>query len=104
MTTLTLKVNSGWWTFTDALKNRQAFTTPNGTLHAEPGRASHTGQLPAEYVPSARQADYVVYSYQTPIAWHTPYAGWLYPAERYSVTTTKHQGRVHTALSQLDAS
>jgi hypothetical protein len=42
---------------------------------------------------------YVVYSYGTPIAWHI-YATdeWVVPAEKYSTTTSKHQGLVRRAL------
>ena len=41
--------------------------------------------------------DYVVYSYKTPIAWHTP-DGWVYPSHTYSVSTTRHQGVVRQAI------
>ncbi len=54
-----------------------------------------------------RKIDYVIYSYQTPIAWH--YADihlgtvhqdgrWEIPEARYSVTTTAHQRAVRTAI------
>lgn len=41
-------------------------------------------------------ADYVVYSYSTPIAWCIGGA-WVIPCESYSVTTTKHQNIVRRA-------
>lgn len=37
---------------------------------------------------------YVVWSYETPIAWYTE-AGWVVPPVKYSVTTSKHQGRLY---------
>lgn len=51
-----------------------------------------------------REIDYVVFSYDTPIAWH--YAatlpgngdGWYISEERYSVTTTTHQRAVRVAI------
>jgi hypothetical protein len=81
---------------------------------ATPHGAGELGRLPAEYHASARRADYVVWSYATPIAWHVPasdhlmpegstaYAGgWIMPDQSYSVTTGKQQGRIRTALSVL---
>lgn len=38
--------------------------------------------------------DYVVYSYATPIAWHTP-KGWYKVEQKFSVTTSKHQGTLY---------
>ena len=42
--------------------------------------------------------DYVVYSYQTPIAWHDS-EGWHIPADKFSPTTSKHQTYVRRAVS-----
>lgn len=59
----------------------------------------HTGRLSRE---DARQfledrPDYIVWSYNTPIAWHG-IRGWVIPDEKYSVTTSGHQNRVRHAL------
>lgn len=46
--------------------------------------------------------DYVVYSYNTPIAWHvngTAVSEWVYPVVKYSPTTSAHQSKIRTALS-----
>lgn len=43
-------------------------------------------------------ADYIVYSYATPIAWHIG-GSWVMPHDRYSVTTSKHQSIVRKAIS-----
>jgi hypothetical protein len=45
-----------------------------------------------------RKIDYVVYSYQTPIGWHTTEGVWTVPDTRYSVTTTNHQRTLRTAI------
>lgn len=115
-----LTVNGGWWQFTEPLQNLEAFDT-HGALCGRPGAAGgwSIGRLPSEYHESVGWADYVVYSYNTPIAWHLPAGSpaeayppkvwytmdpqgeWITPAEKYSVTTTKHQGRIFTAISQL---
>jgi hypothetical protein len=45
------------------------------------------------------QVDYVVYSYGTPIAWHTS-EGWYVVAQKFSVTTSKHQTYVRRAIAE----
>lgn len=115
-----LKVNGGWWQFSQPLQDLEAFTT-HGSLCGKPGNASGwaVGRLPEQYRSSVYHADYVVYSYATPIAWHLPAGSpssayppgvwysmhpdgeWITPEEKYSVTTSKHQGHIFTAISQL---
>jgi hypothetical protein len=69
-------------------------------MHGEPSNGHVVfGRLVTEYHPSVCTATYVVYSYGTPIAWRLRDDGWHVPAERYSVTTSKQQGRVRAALS-----
>ena len=62
----------------------------------------HTGQLPYVFVDALRadidEVDYVVFSYATPIAWHVNGKGWVYPDTKYSVTTSKHQGKVRMGM------
>jgi hypothetical protein len=43
---------------------------------------------------------YVVYSYRTPIAWHTDAEGWYLVAQKFSPTTSKHQGYVRRAVAE----
>src|SRR5687768_2943852 len=59
------------------------------------------GQLSVVYYESVKHADYVVYSYDTPIAWLT-YGMWHMPDKKYSVSTSKHQGKISTALSVME--
>lgn len=40
---------------------------------------------------------YVLYSYQTPMAWYNGDI-WVIPDEKYSVSTTTHQGAFRTAI------
>lgn len=50
--------------------------------------------------------DYVVYSYQTPIALHITRGAdsfWVCPETHYSQTTSCHQGRINTAASVSDS-
>lgn len=52
------------------------------------------GQLPVVWHdPFVHDAPlYVVYSYDTPIAWFSPLRGWVVPQRKYSATTSRHQG------------
>ena len=62
------------------------------------------GQLPLEWHPSAKRACYMVYSYNTPIAWYVAWSEnrWVVPDVKYSNTTTNHQGKITVALSVID--
>ncbi|QBZ72290.1 hypothetical protein SEA_CIRCINUS_248 [Streptomyces phage Circinus] len=97
-----LTTRSSWMDFRDTLRARESFTTSGAlTGVSKPGYVT-MGQLPAEYRASAQMAVYVVYSYRTPIAWCLPSGDWVCPDTRYSVTTSRHQSKVRTAVSQLD--
>lgn len=61
------------------------------------------GELPYTYIADVQKADYVVYSYATPIGWHTPEkhnpAGrWTVPSLKYSQSTSRHQNIVRGAV------
>ena len=45
--------------------------------------------------------DYVITSYATPIAWHTP-RGWHLVDQRFSVTTSCHQSQVRRGLATIE--
>jgi hypothetical protein len=44
--------------------------------------------------------NYIVYSYGTPIAWHTLSFGWYIVEQKFSVTTSKHQNTVRRATAE----
>lgn len=78
---------------------------------------ANVGQLPQHYreqfAADATLIDYVVWSYETPIAWHvadvdggpsTGYDGfWEIPWVRYSQTTSQHQARITGAIRHANA-
>lgn len=72
-----------------------------GALRAVTG-GSNTGYLPYPYARAfhADRPTYVVYSYDTPIAWYG-LRGWVVPAVKYSITTTSHQRVVETQLRHI---
>ena len=84
------------------VKERKEFKNGTGSLRGLRtgglGARSY-GHLPPEARrPSLDKAEYVVYSYWTPIAWC--YRGrWYYPNVSYSPTTTQHQGWVKMGMA-----
>lgn len=61
----------------------------------------YTGRLPKGWADlfthNIPVIDYVVYSWATPIAWHTP-SGWIYPAVNYSGYSSRHQWYAFRAI------
>jgi hypothetical protein len=84
----------------EAIRDREDFNT-SGALK---GRKVTTGQCPdggrllgserENYYEDMPHIDYVVTSYDTPIAWHTP-GGWYKVKQKFSLTTSKHQGNLY---------
>lgn len=92
--------NSSFLDYRPVLEGLERFVT-SGALSGNPvsGLAGLSlGYLPREWHDLARNADYAVYSYGTPIAWHLPEGGWVVPEHRYSATTSAHQGKIRAAL------
>lgn len=60
----------------------------------------HPGKLPAQWEQQydATEVMYTVSSYDTVIAWCTPDYQWTVPSVRYSMSTTRHQNLVRTAV------
>lgn len=103
---------AGWWHYADALQAGKPFDTPTGNLRGErhtPGQHVRRGELPEAHAATLDRADYVVWSWQTPIAWHDPMditsraarGRWHVPAVHYSQTTTIHQGKILTAVQEV---
>lgn len=95
---------------TPLIAKREPFTNqtrlPN-TPRSRPGsfrgvrQYGTRGHLPEKFVlPSLTEADYVVYSYDTPLAWHHQDT-WHYASVAYSPTTSAHQHVVRMALRDV---
>jgi len=87
-----------WQTPEYAIRNRQPFDASH--LHGRTG--SHGAGWASNDLSNAEReslaaADYVVLSYDTPIAWHDV-LGWKMPNLRYSLTTSQHQSTVRVAI------
>lgn len=83
----------------EAIRDRKVFTT-HGALYSLDAGVHYwcSGQLSGEdleaFQRDVSKIDYTVFSYNTPIAWHTP-EGWHRVSQRFSVTTSKHQGKLY---------
>lgn len=127
------RVNAdSWKVLEEILADHADFNDESASIRGRVVGDNHfptTGKLPDEYAIEFLDArkesrlEYVVYSYNTPIAYRM-YTGraknpvyasngkrvgwsdyvWVVPDVRYSVTTSKHQGKVRTALSQISTS
>jgi hypothetical protein len=103
-----MRTRDGWWEFRDTLASRTPFNTHGALRGRVRPESSESGYL-RDKSPAAAQLwqadqskiDYVVYSYNTPIAWQvtgTTFSEWIYPDVRYSRTTSAHQSKIKTAL------
>lgn len=74
-------------------------TSLTGRL-ARPGRG--TGVLPSNEVQrlASDLPTYIVYSYETPIAWWSPNGGWHMPAFSTTQTTNRHRSIVRRAIKE----
>lgn len=105
-----MKVSSRSIKVASLIHERTEFET-YGALSAEWNGGYPLGQLPqpwrdiliAHTTNSQGQVEraYVVYSYQTPIAWWTKAHGWVIPPVKYSRTTSVHQGKLYLALASV---
>lgn len=84
----------------EAIANRDDFTT-SGSLKGQ--NVSGLGPWDSgrlfgpdhdRFREDSGRVDYVVTSYATPIAWHTP-DGWHIVDQRFSVTTSRQQGNLY---------
>lgn len=84
----------------EAIRDREDFTT-HGALRGGWAKGwEGTGYLNIEEAAefaraAAAKPIYVVWSYGTPIGWWTDMYGWHRVEQRFSVTTSKHQGKMY---------
>jgi hypothetical protein len=117
MTRATFRVNADSWTHLQQIlvATPDDFNPESASLRGrrvDGVRYFECGRLPHDERSKLMDSvlTYVIYSYDTPIAYRrvsywnrngTANYEWIVPDARYSVTTSKHQGKVRTALSQI---
>ena len=83
------------------IASRDPFQSHTGSFSGVSDPSAHSGRLAASdadlFQQDAGVIDYTVYSYATPIAWHTP-DGWTVLGSRFSPTTSRHQSVVRRAM------
>lgn len=96
------KDSTSWMKLEDWLTQGFEFVNSTKSFRGlrKPGWPINTGRLPDKWRVSAQNPanDFIVWSYDTPIAWHHPQTGWIIPDVKYSNTTTAHQNKIRTAL------
>lgn len=82
----------------ELIGRREAFVS-HGALsarqHTGPGDELNFGKMSAgsaANISRLQDIDYVVHSYATPIGVHSASEGWVIPEDKYSNTTSRHQG------------
>lgn len=96
------------WTTRYQMWSRTGRYNPDASMHADlldVAWCGPLGAIPARYVDRAILAAderlpgglYVVWSYSTPIGWHTFHDGWFIPPISYTQTTRRHQRVLLTA-------
>jgi hypothetical protein len=81
------------------IANREEFTASALSGTADIMSAGRLNNEEAEKYNKERDfIHYVVYSYNTPIAWHT-LGGWYIVSQKFSQTTSKHQNLTRRAIA-----
>lgn len=93
---------TGYQALADALAGSpEPFTM--GSMSGTYGTVSYTGSLPADWRNTFEARNHLItftiLSYATPVAWLDIEVGWVVPAVVYSVTTSRHQSTIRTALT-----
>lgn len=95
------KLSTRSYQVTEHAEARKPFTTHGAlsgrTFTEHPPSSWDSGRLSGadldQFNADREQITYAVFSYATPIGWATP-AGWYRVTQRFSMTTSHHQGKV----------
>jgi len=89
------------------LSHGMRFRNSTGSLHGSPDAGAAYGSpgwlSGADYeqwMSNREMVEYVVFSYGTPIAWRC-WDGWYIVGQRFSVTTSHHQGQVRRGIAAI---
>lgn len=112
MSTLFRNQSQGWWVLRDIIAANQEFHNSTKNFRGEHWDADNAklpnkGWMPqADYNTLERRhklsgINYVVWSYQTVIAYRTCDGVWHVPSAKYSKATSRQQGQIMTVVSVL---
>lgn len=83
------------------IADREEFANHTKSLRGQKTRHPSTGRLSDEMKRRLHDEEptYVVFSYATPIGWWSLKHGWTISTDKHSVTTSKHQHVLRSAVS-----
>jgi hypothetical protein len=98
---VTLTMGSSALAFSRVIAVGQEFTA--GNMYSRTEFAGFGSYLPFDDAEREEMlnASYLVYSYQTPIAWRRGGGSWVLNHTHYSTTTSKHQRKAFDAIYEL---
>lgn len=85
----------------EAVSAREPFVGPSSRGGSPEDVGTGTGYLPSEHAETMRahNPNYIVKSYNTPVAWHGE-KGWVVPDVKYSRTTSRLQSTIRRSVNQ----
>jgi hypothetical protein len=98
--------DASWQAYARVLDAGEQFEA-GANLRGNKGAPGQFGRLDVSWHSDVKRADYVVYSYMTPIAWRVPGEGWVIPArgtfgfDVETRTTVCHINKIRTAVGSL---
>lgn len=102
------RVNADSWTeLLDILRNDEAFNEFDKDYlygahwNQASANATWSGDIRRQFAVQQKLITYVIYSYETPIAWRLTDGSWVIPDMVLSHTTSNHQSKVRTAVQVL---
>lgn len=101
-----------WLELRDVLAEHKPFQNSTGNFRGEPWdkpwmpSITNSRQSPDECQRFERhwrtsELTYIVWSYNTPVAWRTGRGEWFVTETNYSKTTARHLGKLRTAIAAL---
>jgi len=107
MTVSNIRTRDNYQVYADQLFARQSFDAGVNVRgrKVEDAAGIDTGRMPLPWAETFRDQEmeikFIVWSYDTPIAWLLDTGEWVVPQHDYSPTTTKHLGTVRRAIASL---
>jgi hypothetical protein len=104
--------NDSWIDLRDILSKYEEFTNSTKSFRGEsgfwdrlstinPGHQDESERQQMLYARDQMGLRYIVWSYQTPIAWCRADGLWIVTTRNYTKTTAKHLGKLRTAIADL---
>jgi len=102
-----LSIRSDGYTIASRIAHRTEFRTYGAMAGETPHQSAYsygwlTGSARRRWENDAPQVDYSVWSYGTPIAWHTVERGWVIIGHSFSVSSGRHASHARWGVSRSE--